>query len=116
MEEIQLNGKESAHASFLKFTGHSFRLKLLKGSPDFLNRFKVNMVNKTHEFWQERSLAVELYSPKMVYQKLDYIHNNPCRKKWMLSHDPVSYPYSSFEYYESGVDKFGFLSHIGDRL
>ena len=116
LENIKLNGRENPSASLLKFTGHRFLKKLMQESPDFLHEFKVNQVNKTYEFWQRDSLAVELYSPNVVYQKLEYIHNNPCQKKWMLSFDPISYPYSSFNFYETNSDSFGFLSHIGERL
>ncbi|WP_225587103.1 transposase [Algoriphagus sp. Y33] len=116
LENIKMNGKELAHASFLKFTSHHFLKKLREESPGLLDKFKVGLTNKSHEFWQRDSLAVELYSPSVVYQKLDYIHNNPCQKKWMLALDPISYPYSSFNFYESNYDSFGFLTHIGGRL
>ncbi|PZX55546.1 transposase [Algoriphagus chordae] len=116
LESLELNGKELPHASFLKYTSHSFLKKLSSESPDLLSSFKVNQSNKTHEFWQRDSLAVELYSPELVYQKLDYVHNNPCQKKWMLANDPVSYAYSSYSFYETNFDRFGFLTHIGERL
>ena len=33
--------------------------------------------NKKHEFWQRNPLAVYLYSRKVAFQKLDYMHRNP---------------------------------------
>jgi len=116
IENIEMNGKELPHASFFKFTSHSFLNKLRQESPDLLSRFTVDEANKSHEFWQRDSLRVELFNPHVVYQKLDYIHNNPCQKKWMLAFEPILYRYSSFIFYESGTDTFGFLNHIGDRL
>lgn len=115
-EMMELNGKESPHTSFLKFTGHEFLKKLRKGNPELLKIFVVEEVNKSHSFWQRDSLPVELFSPDIIYQKLDYIHHNPCRGKWMLVDNPLEYPFSSFEFYETGKDRFGFLSHIGERI
>jgi REP element-mobilizing transposase RayT len=115
-EMLEINGKEMPHASFLKFTSHGFLKNLRSTNLDFLEKFKVDEANKTFEFWKRDSLPIELFTPKVVYQKLDYIHDNPCRKKWMLSNDPVDYPYSSYKFYETGMDDFSFLSHIGERL
>lgn len=115
-EMMELNGKESPHTSFLKFTGHEFLKKLRKENPELLKRFVVEEVNKSHSFWQRDSLPVELFSTNIVYQKLDYIHLNPCRGKWMLADNPLEYRYSSFEFYETGKDRFGFLTHIGERI
>ncbi|TFV94458.1 transposase [Algoriphagus kandeliae] len=116
IENIDLNGKEMPHASFLKFTSHKFLLALRANQSEILNHFKVDEANKSHSFWQRDSLAIELFTPSVAYQKLSYIHNNPCRGKWMLVEDPILYPYSSFEFYEYGNDRFGFLTHIGERL
>ena len=111
-----MNGKELPHASFLKFTSHQFLKNLSLNDPKALNNFKVNESNKLHSFWQRDSLAVEIYSEVVAYQKLDYIHNNPCRGKWMLVDNPVNYHFSSYEFYEYGIDRFGFLNHLGERL
>jgi len=34
----------------------------------------------------------------------------------MLAESPIHYKYSSAIFYETGIDDFGFLSHIGERL
>ncbi|MHA7130134.1 transposase [Algoriphagus namhaensis] len=116
-EMLDLNGKESPHSSFLKFTAHRFLQNIRqKESPFFLEKFRVDEVNKNYSFWQRDPHDVEIYSPEIIFQKLDYIHNNPCSGKWMLSDSALKYPYSSFEFYENGIDRFGFLSEIGSRL
>ncbi len=81
-----------------------------------LELFKVNLVNKGHSFWQRDSLPIEIYSTNVIFQKLEYLHANPCRGKWMLANGPDDYTYSSFRFYETGKDQFGILSHIGERL
>jgi len=115
-ELLDLNGKELPHASFLKYTSHTIYHDLIKNHPQVLDTFKVESETRRHQFWQRDSLPVELYSPPVVYQKLDYIHQNPCRGKWMLSPSPVDYRYSSAGFYETGKDEFDFLIHIGERL
>ena len=33
--------------------------------------------NATYQFWRQDNQPQELYSPKFVFQKINYIHNNP---------------------------------------
>ena len=113
---LEMNGKEMPHTSFLKFTAHSFKKYLKTNKPEVLKFFAVEAENKEYEFWQRDSLAFELTKKETILQKIDYIHYNPTAEKWKLCIDPVDYYYSSAKYYESGVDNFGFLKHIGEAL
>jgi putative transposase len=115
-ELLDLNGKEMPHASFMKYTSHRFQKDLRDFHPNVLEVFKVNTDTRIYHFWQRDSLPIHLYTPKVIHQKLDYIHNNPCQGKWMLAESPIHYKYSSAIFYETGIDDFGFLSHIGERL
>jgi len=116
-ELLELNGKELPHASFMKYTSHVIQKDLIeKNHPKILELYKVDSGIRKYQFWQCKSLAVHLYTPAIIYQKLDYIHNNPCRGKWMLASSPLDYKYSSARFYETGRDDFGFLLHIGERL
>ena len=87
-----------------------------KFSPQFLPYFEVDLPTRKYQFWQRDSLPVHLYSPSVIFQKLDYIHNNPVQGKWLLASSPLEYTYSSASFYETGVDEFRFLTHIGERL
>ena len=40
---------------------------------------KYNPQNENHQFWQNGNHPVLLYSPAVVQQKIDYIHDNPVR-------------------------------------
>ncbi|MEL7146141.1 MAG: transposase [Bacteroidota bacterium] len=110
------NGKESVNASFMKYTAHQFQEELRKHPPYMLERYRVNRASRKYNFWQSDAYAFHLYKPKTIQQKLDYLHGNPCQGRWMLVDDPIEYPYSSLRFYETGVDQFGFLSHIGEYL
>ncbi len=54
---------------------------------------------KIHAVFQPSFDCKECRTVKFVKQKLDYIHKNPCSKKWNLSPTPESYHYSSAGYY-----------------
>ena len=92
---------------------HEFK-KVLK--PAELNSYFVNACNKKYEFWQRDSLATELYSSEIAYQKLDYIHNNPLAKDWKLSNETINYKFSSANFYQSGDSSYKFLNHIGEEF
>lgn len=112
----ELNGKETAQGSFLKFTAHQFKKYLQLHNPRFLSMFAVKAENKSYEFWQRDSLAFELDRKATALQKLEYIHNNPLAEHWQMTDNPIKYHYSSSRYYETGIDDFGFLNHIMDEF
>jgi putative transposase len=109
-QQNELNGKETAKGSLLKHTAHLF-LKQLKGNST-IKLYEVNEANKKHSIWQRDSLGIEIYSRAVAKQKIDYIHFNPVRGKWLLAKDDLSYYFSSARFYETGIDEFGFLKNI----
>ncbi len=111
-----LNGKETAQGSLLKFTAHSFKKKLFQQNDIILNNFKVSAANKQYEFWQRDSLAIHLFTKEVAYQKLDYIHYNPCTERWQLANDPCDYNYSSAKFYELGIKEFDFLKDLREEF
>jgi len=52
---------------------------------------------KKFKFWQDGNHAKLIFSPKVFYQKLEYIHNNPV--KAMLVKNPEDYLFSSARNY-----------------
>lgn len=57
---------------------------------------------KLHEVWELSFDWKECRSWEFINQKLDYIHDNPCSKKWNLCASPVEYPHSSAKFYTVG--------------
>ncbi len=49
--------------------------------------------NKEYMFWQKTNHPIELFSPKVMNQKIDYIHNNPVETGYVSA--PENYVYSS---------------------
>ncbi|MBX3164825.1 MAG: hypothetical protein KF900_10110 [Bacteroidetes bacterium] len=60
--------------------------------------------NKNHKFWQEGNHAIELYNEKFVWDKINYIHNNPVE---------AGYVRKSYEWiYSSASNYYGMESII----
>ena len=62
--------------------------------------------NKQHEVWELSFDWKECRTKDFILQKLNYIHINPCNKKWHLCNSPVDYLHSSAKFYLTGVSGF----------
>lgn len=49
------------------------------------------------QFWQQHNKPIELWSGKVIKQKIDYIHNNPVEAGFVT--DPIHWKYSSARNY-----------------
>ena len=65
-----------------------------------------NSRNKDYQFWRQDNQPQELYSPKFVFQKINYIHNNPVVAG--IFERPEHYLYSSAKDYHA-TKKCGLL-------
>ncbi len=54
------------------------------------------MVN-TYQFWQHHNKPIELWTDKVIQQKIEYIHNNPVESGFVV--DPTDWKYSSARNY-----------------
>ena len=90
---------------FKKFTSKAIIAEIENGSESrkewllsmFLNAGAASKENKTNKVWQSGNHALELYSEYFVWQKVNYIHNNPVKAKIVLK--PEEYLYSSAQNY-----------------
>ena len=112
-EMNNMNGKEMPNASLMKYTSHKFKKMV---SEDVLKNYAVQNSNRQYQFWQRNPLAIELFSRKVIEQKLDYVHANPVKGKWNLCKDIIDYKYSSCAFYETGQDNFGILKHYMEKM
>ncbi|MBL0130240.1 MAG: hypothetical protein IPP43_03185 [Chitinophagaceae bacterium] len=58
--------------------------------------------NKLHEVWEDSFDWKECRTSEYMLQKLNYMHDNPCKGKWNLAAAPVDYRHSSTKYYITG--------------
>jgi len=89
---------------------------LVKEGEDRLNDYAVEAPNKEYEFWQRDSLAVQLFTREVAYQKLDYTHYNPVQEHWQLTKDPCDYAYSTARFYEMGIKDFAFVKDLREEF
>lgn len=54
---------------------------------------------KKHQVWKDAFDAKECRTDDFAFQKLQYIHNNPCTGKWKLAENIIDYPHSSALFY-----------------
>ena len=57
---------------------------------------------KLHQVFQPSFDCKECYSNFFIVEKLNYIHNNPCKGKWNLANSPIDYKHSSARFYYTG--------------
>jgi REP element-mobilizing transposase RayT len=110
----QIQDKHIRHRvqqSFLKFTAQKMKFKLIDTRSKELENYKVKASDREYQFWERNPLSIDLWSRSVFKQKLHYTHNNPTQVNWKLCALPEEYKYSSYRFYENGVDEFGFLSH-----
>ena len=102
---------EDVKRDFLKYTAQMIKFDLMENHPQVLPHFEVNLRDRKYQFWERNPLIIDLYSRKVLSQKLNYIHANPLQEKWQLAKTPEEYWFSSSRFYETGIDDFGFLTH-----
>jgi putative transposase len=90
---------------FKKFTSKKI-ISLIQNEEEsrrewMLSRFeyegKFNKKIKYYKFWQDGNHAIELYTEKVTWQKIDYIHQNPVKEMFVLN--PEDYYFSSARNY-----------------
>ena len=59
----------------------------------FREQGEQNIRNKTYQFWRQDNQPQELYSAAFIFQKINYIHNNPVEAG--IVDKPEEYLYSS---------------------
>jgi putative transposase len=89
---------------FGSFTAHEILKKLQADhQKELLDIFHQARRDKRHEhsIWQDIQ-AKNIFSTDFLWQKVEYIHQNPIAKDWKLVEDRADYVYSSAGYYDYG--------------
>jgi len=79
----------------LKLQGNTAMLKQLESLVNNTDKKR----GKLHEVFEPSFDCKEMQSEKFVNQKLDYLHQNPCRYKTILAATPADYLHSSAAQY-----------------
>ena len=105
---VKAEGEQQLSAilrDFKKFTSRQILEAIEKGNESrkewllhvFSYYAKFNTNNRYYQMWIQDNHPIELVSPKVIWQKVEYIHNNPVRAKWV--ENPEDYLYSSARSY-----------------
>ena len=108
----QVKGKwlsSQIRRDFFKYTAQQFKKLLEQKYLRALRIFKATQQDRIHQFWERHTLCVEVFTPSVLAQKVDYIHNNPVKAG--LCTYPEEYVYSSAKYDLIAIDTFNFLSY-----
>jgi putative transposase len=108
-QQIPPTTKVKLQHSFMTFTAQKIKEDLQKNNPILLETFKVNATDRMYQVWERNPLTINLFSPKVFYQKIDYIHFNPVVAGLCIN--PEDYYYSSAKFYATGIDQFNMLTH-----
>lgn len=96
------NGKRFMTYEIVKRLKAQRELALLQKLKDVLYHTEIKG-KKRHTVFKTSFDVVHCYSRSFIQQKVDYIHANPCSKKWMLAEHSSMYVHSSAQYYETGI-------------
>ncbi len=71
-----------------------------------------NASTSNYQFWQHHNKPIELWSEKVIKQKIDYIHKNPVESGYVV--DPIDWKYSSARNFQEDytvleIDEIGFI-------
>lgn len=102
--------RENVQRDFLKFTSQQM-LKLLRNARSPIqDEILVKAKDRKYQVWQRNALSVPLWSYKVMWQKVGYIHFNPVKAG--LCARPEDYKYSSASFYYHGDRHWDFLVRI----
>ncbi|WP_308990631.1 transposase [Mariniflexile litorale] len=73
---------------------------------------KRNATTSKYQFWQHHNKPIELWSDKVIKQKIDYIHNNPIENGFVTN--AIDWKYSSARNFQDDhtilkIDSVGFF-------
>ena len=79
---------------------------------------KENATVRFRQFWQQHNKPIELWSDKVIQQKMEYIHNNPVTSGFVTN--PTDWKYSSARNYQGDhtileIDSDGYLYGLAKK-
>ncbi|MBC7652445.1 MAG: transposase [Deinococcales bacterium] len=93
--------------SFMKYTAQLIIKDLRNLHPQVLPHFIVNAKDRKYQIWERNPLSIELRSNDVLFQKLQYIHQNPVRAG--VCQQAADYYYSSAKLYVNGSCSWDFV-------
>jgi putative transposase len=95
--------REDVQGALISYTAHAFKKYRKQHHAAILEKYYVDKVDRSYQFWQRTPMVKECWSEKFMLQKLSHIHNNPCQPHWNLAAIPENYKWSPAAYYELNI-------------
>ena len=102
--------REDVQRDFLKYTSQRIIRHLERHYPSLLAKLLVQAKDRKYQVWERNSLGVPLWSDAVLWQKLEYIHDNPVKAG--LCNDATEYVYSSARFYLGSNNTWKFLTYV----
>ncbi|WP_113664117.1 transposase [Pedobacter nanyangensis] len=106
--------RSQVQGALLSYTAHVFKRELSSAGLKALAPYRVDLKDRTFQFWQKDCMVKECWSEWFLEEKLDYIHQNPLQRHWNLAALPEEYYWSSASFYMQKENPFKFLTHYKD--
>jgi len=104
--------REDVQRDFLKYTAQMIKADLKRNNPAMLELYRVNAKDRKYQVWERNAYSFDIWSRRVAFQKLGYIHQNPVRAG--VCRYAEGYKWSSALFYYTGIDNFGWLTHLLD--
>nr|WP_221409793.1 hypothetical protein [Pseudochryseolinea flava] len=108
----QILGKQErpdVQRDMLKYTSQRI-LKLLRTENAPLEHLEVNAKDRKYQVWERNSWNIPLWSGPRLWQKINYIHNNPVKAQ--MCDTCKDYHFSSARFYRYNDRGWDFLTHV----
>jgi putative transposase len=102
--------RENVQRDFLGFTSKQILSVLKKENSPLQKALTVKAKDRKYQVWERNSLSMPLWSARMIWQKINYIHLNPVRAG--LCGCAEDYEYSSAGFYLYGRQRWDFLVRV----
>jgi len=94
---------------FLKYTAQHILKELRNDRSPVYDELLVQGSDRKRQVWERNSKCIPVWSGKFIWQKINYIHQNPVRAG--LCQCPEEYEFSSAKFYYHGDRDWRFLVH-----
>ena len=104
--------REDVQRDFLRFTSQQILKNFRNMNAEIVQKIEVNLKDRKYQVWQRNSLSIELRSPDVFRQKINYIHENPVKAGLCIMEE--DYKYSSARFYILNDKNCDFLTNADD--
>jgi putative transposase len=109
------NSRQDVQRDFLKFTAQQIIKDLRNTNQATLGSILVEAKDRKYQVWERNSLTFPVWTSKALWQKINYIHQNPVVAELCMK--PEEYRYSSSRFYKHYCNnEWSFLERVQNYI